>query len=199
VAKHEFVVLIENPGSTYASIREYLNGLDHATRLTAIRAVGGRKKQARLWTLAEDALRLTIEEMVPRSQGNLAPVIFHGKNSLPIFTEFQKRFCRPGEDCDEDVLWGYNHQTMSALTGPGYFVAEDSDDDQGGVAINYYKTPPGKPDSWPKIPKRTGLVGHLVYGSMIDYLRPLSDHVSIGRAVRKGKITENYFILCREK
>ena len=33
---------------------------------------------------------------------------------------------------------------------------------------------------------------------MIDYLRRVSDHVTIGRAFRKGKWTENYFLLCRE-
>ena len=33
---------------------------------------------------------------------------------------------------------------------------------------------------------------------MIDYLRKVSDHVSIGRAVKGGKAMDNWFLLCRE-
>ena len=37
----------------------------------------------------------------------------------------------------------------------------------------------------------------LVYAKMIDYPRKVSDHVTIGRAVKNGKETGNYFLLCR--
>jgi hypothetical protein len=33
---------------------------------------------------------------------------------------------------------------------------------------------------------------------MIDVLRGVSEHVSVGRAIKHGKETSNYFLLCRE-
>ena len=35
-------------------------------------------------------------------------------------------------------------------------------------------------------------------GWLDDVLRGVSEHVSIGRAVKHGKDTPNYFLLCRE-
>jgi hypothetical protein len=37
-----------------------------------------------------------------------------------------------------------------------------------------------------------------VYARMHDFLRKVSAHVSIGRAWREHKATDNYFVLCRE-
>jgi phosphodiesterase/alkaline phosphatase D-like protein len=37
-----------------------------------------------------------------------------------------------------------------------------------------------------------------VYARMDDFLRKVSAHVSIGRAWRNHKVTDNYFVLCRE-
>ena len=39
-----------------------------------------------------------------------------GKNSLPLFTRFQKRFIRPTED--DSVLYGYNEGMTRAVVGP---------------------------------------------------------------------------------
>src|SRR5215472_12266082 len=62
-------------------------------RVRMIESVGA-PGQAKLWTIA-DPEHVSIDELVPRTFGPLEPVIFHGKNSLPAFTIFQKRFCRP--------------------------------------------------------------------------------------------------------
>jgi hypothetical protein len=37
-----------------------------------------------------------------------------------------------------------------------------------------------------------------VYGFMVDTLRGVSEHVTIGCAARKGKEIGSWFILCRE-
>jgi hypothetical protein len=53
------------------------------------------------------------------------------------------------------------------------------------------------PQAWPAIKSNTFGVSRFVYGFMQDYLRKVSDHVSIGRAYRHGKESPNYFVLCR--
>jgi hypothetical protein len=40
-------------------------------------------------------------------------------------------------------------------------------------------------------------IGRLVYGGMIDTLRKVSEHVSIGAAHKQGQAASAYFVLCR--
>ncbi|MCB9735618.1 MAG: hypothetical protein H6745_23770 [Deltaproteobacteria bacterium] len=124
--------------------------------------------------------------------------IHKGKNSLPAFNHFEKRFCR-AEDRD-GVLYGYNHNWHNfSTTGPGYFTAywhEDYD----GFAFNYYEVPPlgtRLPLGWPAVrPNEYGLA-RFIYSQMIDVMRKVTDGVTIGRAWRQGVLTDNYFVLCR--
>ncbi|MBY0273766.1 hypothetical protein K2Z84_00380 [Candidatus Binatia bacterium] len=156
------------------------------------------KAQEKLWHAASGG-PVTIGEMVPKDLGPLRPVIFHGKNSLPAFTHFQKRFCRPA-GTDRDELWGYNYQPtkwLAPLTGPGYFVAYDSNG-LGGVAVDYTRIPTGKPAEWPEIHDNSYRLSRFIYNGTIDYLRRVSPHLLIGRATRAGKEMPNWFLLCRE-
>jgi hypothetical protein len=171
----------------------------HEARVAITEAIDG-KGQAKLWEAARGQ-RVVIDEMVPRDLGPLRPVIFHGKNSLPLFTRFQKRFCRPAQGIESDELWGYNYQPttwLAPLTGPGYFVAYDTGDGLGGVAVDYTKIPPGRPESWPEIHDNAYRLSRFIYNGTIDYLRRVSQHLLIGRATRAGKEMPNYFLLCRE-
>ncbi len=51
---------------------------------------------------------------------------------------------------------------------------------------------------WPAIKPNTSGMCKLVYGEMLDYMRKVSTHVTIGKAWKFGKETENYFMLLRE-
>ncbi len=172
----------------------YLNGLvadkriREATSLTA-------KEQAVLWDAARGVKPLSIDYFVPAGTPPLQQVIHHGKNSLPVFSLFQKRFCRPDNPALKE-LWGYNHQRMSPVTGPGYFVACDAKD--GEVMIDYLRVPPRKPGGWPDILPNSARLSRFVYYLTQDFMRGVSDHVSIGHATRKGKDMNNWFVLCRE-
>jgi hypothetical protein len=168
-------------------------------RVEITEAIDGRT-QARLWEAAAGRT-VRIAEMVPPDFAPLRPVIFHGKNSLPLFTRFQKRFCRPAAGNDANELWGYNYQPtrwLAPLTGPGYFVAYDSPDGPGGVAIDYRRIPPAKPADWPEIHDNAYRLSRFIYNGTVDYLRRVSEHLLIGRATRDGKDMPNYFLLCRE-
>jgi hypothetical protein len=168
-----------------------LDAMEHSTRLATIRELD-KKAQRNLFRECKGRA-VGIEAIVPTDQPDFTEVIHHGKNSLPVFSHFQKRFARNPDNPDE--LLGYNHQVLAWLTGPGYFVAYAAD---GEVAIDYTRTPQSTLDSWPAIQPNERGVSNLVYAHMIDYLRAVSAHVTIGRAFRKGKWTENYFLLCRE-
>jgi len=58
--------------------------------------------------------------------------------------------------------------------------------------------PPRKPASWPEILPNSARLGRFVWVGMVDRVRKVSTHVSIGRAWIRGKVTDNYFALCRE-
>lgn len=186
-------------------LAEVLDGMGHVGRLDTVRHWSG-SVQARLFEAAKGFRPLTLDDFVAPSVGPLVQVIHHGKNSLPAFTHFQKRFCKPKapEEGAEarDELWGYNEQTLAPLTGPGYYVAhlpEGRDNaEPGEVDIDYRKLPPGKVDTWPEILPNEARLGRLVYAGMVDVMRGVSSHVTIGRAMKKGKFMNAWFLLCRE-
>ena len=96
-------------------------------------------------------------------------------------------------------VFGYNEGATRKLIGPGYFVAE-YDEVRMEVGVNYYRVPPedtSLPEGWPEIkPNEEGLQ-RFVFSTMVDYLRVVSKHVSIGRAYKANKEQNNYFLLCR--
>jgi hypothetical protein len=193
-ARQTLVELLKRERPDRRAIAAYLDSLSHAERMAEITQLSGPRLQRRLWEAVADAPLVTLADMVPADAAPLREVIFHGKNSLPAFTLFQKRFCRSPRGRDE--LWGYNHQTLAWLTGPGYFVVHD--DRTRGAAIDYREVPPERPASWPEIQPNDRGFSRFVYKGMIDYMRRVSQHVFIGAATRNGKELGNYFILCRE-
>ena len=179
-----------------AKIAAFLDGLDHGGRMTAITALQGTKEQAKLFDINAGAPAVTMAELVPVETPPLREVIWHGKNSLPMFTHFQKRFCRPKGDRGQQELWGYNHQTMAWVTGPGYFVCHQVG--ASPAAIDYRVVPPEAPPGWPDVKRNDQGLSRFVYANMVDYLRRVSKHVLIGRAFKDGKEMPNWFLLCRE-
>ena len=214
-----------DPKVNLERLAEVLDGLGHAGRFTTVRG-WEKNHQARLFEAALPGERhnpLTLDHFVPAAIGPLTEVIHHGKNSLPMFSHFQKRFCRPGpqEAPGEGILWGYNHQANQPFTGPGYFTvyapatpdALAARDDSGGppghanlekdmhegeIAIDYRRLATGKVASWPEIIPNSARLGRFVYDGMVDVMRGVSKHVSIGRAWKGGHWMDAWFALCRE-
>ena len=188
------LVMAERPDR--GAIAAHLDALDHAGRMEAIVALVGPKAQGRLWDATVGTPPVALGDLVPPDAPPLREVIFHGKNSLPAFTLFQKRFCRPPAGQPADRLWGYNHQSLAWLTGPGYFVVHPEGD--APAAIDYRQVPPVQPPGWPAVKPNDAGLSRFVYRDMVDYLRRVSRHVLIGRATRYGKELPNFFLLCRE-
>jgi hypothetical protein len=174
-------------------VRSALDAMSHGERLTAVRSLSG-KAQAQLFDAVKGKAKVTLEDIVPASVPPLTEVVHNGKNSLLMFTHFAKVFCRPEAGATE--LWGYNRSGdfVETFVGPGYYVAYEQD---GEVMVDYTRLPSGKPESWPPMLSNHARLSRFVYADMIDALRSVSAHVTIGRAIRKGKAADNWFVLCR--
>jgi hypothetical protein len=178
-------------------LTSHLDALSHDARLESVRALD-RRSQSALFEAAKGYKTITLADFVPSSVAAMRQVIHHGRNTLPAFKLFQKRFCRPDADA-RDELWGYNEQAMRFATGPGYFVAHDWDDEGAtGVVIDYHRVPPRHPEGWPDIRPNSARLSRFVYFETRDVMRAVSKHVSIGRASRNGKWMDAWFVLCRE-
>jgi hypothetical protein len=173
-----------------------LDQLHPAARLTAVRSLGGRA-QAELYDAAKGARKLRLEDLVPHQTAVMQEVVHEGKNSLPAFTHFAKVFCRPKHG-EARELWGYNRNSklVERTVGPGYYVAYEGPGDE--VLVDYTRLPKGKLTHWPEILGNEERLSRFVYAGMIDALRGVSEHVTIGRAIRNGKVADNWFVLCRQ-
>ncbi len=199
--------LFEDDTIDIARLGAVLDGLGHAGRVESMNRWSA-KTQARLFEAAKGHKSLSLEDFVPTAVEPLAEVIHWGKNSLPVFTLFQKRFCKPAPDhgAAKSELWGYNEGhpdllfQVSPFTGPGYFVvhAPERDNAAGEIDIDYRMIPGGKSSAWPAIVPNEARLGRFVYAGMVDVMRGISEHVSIGRAIRGGKWADAWFVLCRE-
>jgi hypothetical protein len=170
-----------------------LDGMPPDVRLREVRGLG-KAEQARLFDAAAGARPIGLSHLVPPGGSPLAEVVHAGRNSLPAFRIFEKRCCRPPRDTAE--VWGYNEHAARWMTGPGYFVAAAGN--PGEIVLDYTHVPAGKPEAWPAIRPNTGFPGRFVYGGgMHDVLRGVSEHVAVGRAFRRGKPMDNWFVLCR--
>lgn len=192
--------MIASPQATIAEIGGWLDGLPHDERLEAIVGLG-RASQSRLFDLAS-AQDITLEHFVPPAVGDRVEVIHHGRNTLPAFKRFQKRFCRP--EGDRGRLFGYNEGATRALIGPGYFVTVPTKgnaawEERGAVVVDYFQVPDAPVvDGWPRVVPNSRGIQVLVYNKTRDFMRRVSAHVSVGAAFRGEKPLNAWFVLCRE-
>ena len=179
-------------------VARFLDSLASAERVAAVRELG-RSEQRRLYAAVDGFLPLALEDLVPARVADLTTVRHYGRNTLPAFTRFEKRFCRPrsADPRKPDALYGFNFQPLSPLTGPGYFVARPVPG-RPEVDVDYRELPPEHPDGWPEIRSNERGLGRLVYGFMVDTLRRVSEHVTIGSAAKHGKPIGSWFVLVRE-
>ncbi len=167
-----------------APIEAALADVSRAERVNWMRGLGKREMVA-LWALTDG--RLLTKADLHGAEGEI--VIHEGQNSLPFFSTFQKRVVMRGS-----VVQGYNHQAMAWLTGPGHFtVAEDSQ----GANFDYLQVADSAPPEFPALQPNDKGLSTLVYAGMIDYLRRVCPGMLIGAAYKRGKATNDYFMLVR--
>jgi hypothetical protein len=191
--------LVTRPSPSAPEIAACLDGLGLADRIEATRALGGTGLQGALWRAVEAAPRVSTDDMVPPDYPRLRPVIFHGKNSLPAFTEFQKICFRPDDPEAGSVAWGYNETKIRTWIGAGYYVLHDTPDARlGGSAFDYTRLPARTLPAWPEVRTNNAGLSRFIYANMLDYMRRVASDVFIGSAVKGGREMGSYFIVVRE-
>lgn len=189
--------LVSRSAPDAGEIAAHLDGLLLPDRIAAIRSLQGTRLQGALWNAVAGTPRVSASDMVPEDYPALRPVIFHGKNSLPAFTEFQKICFRP--EAGSKVAWGYNETKIRNWIGAGYYVLHDTEGAiLGGAAFDYTQLPSSRLPAWPEIRPNEAGISRFIYAGMLDYMRRVSSDVFIGSAVRGGKEMGSYFLVARE-
>jgi hypothetical protein len=191
--------LLQRPGADAGEIAAVLDPLAIHETVSAVRSLHGARLQAALWQAVGTNPRLTVSDILPADFTPMQPVVFHGKNSLPAFSDFLKICCRPPATSTADVLWGYNETKIRALIGPGYYVVhETAGASFGGAAFDYTMLPASHPPGWPEIRPNSRGLSRFIYNGTIDFMRRVARDVFIGSATRAGREMGNYFVLARE-
>lgn len=181
--------LLAAPQISYRQIAAYVDGLSPETRVLETQALS-RAEQKRLWELCEEAPPLTVEDLLPSTTRDGETVIYAGKNSLPLFTHFEKRFSR-----FSGKVYGYNQAKLIAITGPGYYsVGKNA---QGEMLFDYTDVPPQGAAGWPKVRSNSRGISFFVYRNLHDYNRRVGKGVIIGYATRLGRPMNSYYVLAR--
>jgi hypothetical protein len=176
-----------------AEITRFLDGLSPSQRVEEVLSVtGGGVK--RLYNAMAGAPPASLDELIPPDE--TGTLIYEGRNSLPMFSRFQKRFAR----VQGGVVVGYNHQSMSFVTGPGYFLVEPGDgkgEHGDELLFDYTRSPPAEPAGWPRYSPNDSGLSRPVYGNLKDYVRRVARGVIVGKAYKLGVDQGAYFSLSR--
>jgi hypothetical protein len=196
--------LLDTPSTRIDDIAAWLDARSHDERVSATRELN-RAQQRTLYTRASLAPAITLEHFVPKGRADRTEVRHHGRNTLPLpasLRVFEKRFCRPDDGTAR--LFGFNEGASRPWIGPGYFVARSTAENpvwaaRGDIVVDYYQVPDGPvADTWPAVvPNGQGLQ-MFVYKGTRDYMRRVSEHVSIGAAFKGERALGHYFVLVRE-
>jgi hypothetical protein len=174
-----------------APIASALDAATHDQRVAWIRGLG-RGQLVRLFELAKGR-GVTSDEMV----GPIGEYVIHeGKNALPAFCFFQKRFAR----LEDGSQVGYNHNGAIStwFGGPGHFSFYDAPDGTGELWVDYIQIPEKTHPTFPAlVGNDRGFGPRIVYGGMIDKLRRVSREVTIGDAYLGDKSKGVPFALVR--
>ena len=110
-AGRELVAMLRDDFVKSMELAGLLDALSHEERVAAIRTLRARE-QRRLYEVSEGFAPVRLVELVSPDVGEFGVVRHYGKNSLPFFTEFEKRFARaPGIDpVHPSELMGFNYQ-----------------------------------------------------------------------------------------
>ena len=65
------------------------------------------------------------------------------------------------------------------------------------MIVDYTQLPDAAPQGWPEIRSNERGLSRFVYGFMLDRMRRVSRHVTIGSASRRGREMGSYFVMSR--
>lgn len=192
---NQLAQLLKTPDSTINQVGSYLDNISETECVAEVRGLN-KRQMVKAFDLAATSQPIPLSHFVPTDVAGGQPVTHKGKNSLPIFNIFEKRFCR--SEADRELIFGYNEQDMRIVTGPGYFVMRDPKaTTEKKTFIDYRSVPKSTIARWPTIQDNNKGLSKFVYGGMQDFMRKVSDRVSVGVAYKNGKNMNAYFMLVR--
>jgi len=172
------------PGSVErSSISAHLDALDKEERVAECLALS-RDQQKRLWEIGS-ADPAEAQHLV----GEASTAVFAGRNTLRLFTRFEKRFAR-----HQGALIGYNVHSLGWLTGPGYFTVMAQ---ANRLIFDYNRVPSDAPAGWPHVVNNDQGFAKPVYGGLLDDTVWVARDVLIGSARRADVPLDSYFVLAR--
>jgi hypothetical protein len=204
MAAIDLKTLVSQESTGIDEIASHLDAGAPEERVEALFALD-RAGQRALFNKAESSAPLTLDDFVPPDREPGEPVRHRGRNTLPFTARhklFKKCFCRPEDGTPR--LFGYNDAPSRGLIGPGYFVAVPTAANpdwgaRGAVVVDYFQVPDGKvADGWPAIMPNSKGLQRFVYNRTRDFMRRVSNFVTIGAAFRGEKALDHYFVLVRE-
>ena len=176
--------MLETSGVTPDDVVTHVSSLSPSLRHTECLALT-RNQQRRLWLLVSADAGEQVGELVP---GTAA--VFAGRNSLQLFSRFEKWFAR-----QDGAIVGCNLHGLSSLIGPGYFTVRV--DGSQRLEFDYGSLPSQAPAGWPEIRGNSGLLARPVYGDLLDRVLWISPDVLVGAAFRRGAPLDSYFVIVR--
>jgi hypothetical protein len=166
-----------------------LDGAGQEQRLAWLQRLAG-KQLPMLYELAAGQT-LKIEEL----HGEEGQVVIHqGMNSMAMFRSFQKRMV-----LHDGQVKGHNHQPWAWLVGDGTFIVVPSPEVEGELWLDYTRLPDSGFPDFPPVKDNMAGLSRFAYGGMIDVVRRVSAHVTIGKAFIGDKPRGQYFALCRRE
>ena len=178
--------LVLRSGTSTADLARHLDRL----------APGERTKQCLSLSPAEQRVLWDMASSAPSPQDDLIRAgadtqAFAGRNSLALFSRFEKRFFRSGAR-----IFGINKHALAWLIGPGYFAVGPRPG--AGFRFDYRELPEAAPVGWPAVRPNSATFAHTVYGDLVDEVVWVARDVLVGAASRKGAPLNSYFVLVRE-
>ncbi len=191
-AGHQDLGLLIGAGADHTALATFLDALDDAARVREVRSLA-RKDLGALYERCASAPPLRLADFVPDSVPVGKTIICAGLNNLPMFRTFEKRLVRT----PSGQVFGFNFQSMSFITGPGYFAITESGNE---LLFDYTKVPSQSdvPADWPKVVPNDSGLSNFVYKDLHDFCRRVSRDVLIGHATRRGESMPQYFVLARQ-
>jgi hypothetical protein len=196
--------LLSDDSVSIDAIAAALDAASPSERLAAAHDLN-RAEQRTLYRKAAASRPLEFTDFVPADKAPLQPVHHRGRNTLPMPKKlqlFEKRFCRPQDGSNR--LFGFNQSPFIGTVGPGFFVAIKTDGnpawkERGAIVVDYFQVPDGPVAAgWPPVIPNTQGLQRFVYHRTRDFMRRVSNHVTIGAAYKVEKALDHYFILVRD-
>ena len=181
--------LLDRSGTDVRDVRDLLASIDPGARVRVVTSLD-RGMVVRLWDLAADGVGIDLAAVIAPGSPALVPVTYSGQNNLPVLRRFRKVLYRTSDG----AVGGYNDSPARRFAGPGYFTVEQAGP---SVRINYSDLPRECPEGFPAIRSNAGGVARLVYGDLVDNLRWVDEGTFVGRAQRRGRDLDNYFVIVR--